>query len=308
MNEVKVSSPATVSNLVCGFDIIGLALNDPQEFVTIKHGKNPGITIQHIDKYNLPLDPKMNVAGVALQSMLDELCIKSGFELIIDKKINPGSGLGSSAASAAGAIVAANILLDTNLAEKELVRFAMNGEMLASGAKHADNIAPCIYGGVTVIRDTATFDIVRLKSPPLYITIIHPQIEIKTSESRKILPKEIPLKDAVIQWGNIAALVAGFMQNDLDLIGRSMNDIIIEPVRSKFIPGFDELKKRCMDAGALAGGISGSGPSVFMFSKDADTGKKIRTVMCDVYNNLGLKYSDYMTTINNEGVKVLETK
>ncbi len=308
MNEVKVSSPATISNLVCGFDIIGLALNDPQEFVTIKHSKNPGISIQHIDQYNLPTDPKMNVAGVALQSMLDELGIKSGFELIIDKKINPGSGLGSSAASAAGTIVAANILLGTNLAEKELVRFAMNGEIVASGAKHADNIAPCIYGGVTVIRDTATYDIVRLKSPPLYISIIHPQIEIKTAESRKILPKEIPLKDAVIQWGNIAALVAGFMQNDLDLIGRSMNDIIIEPVRSKFIPGFDELKKRCMDAGALAGGISGSGPSVFMFSKDANTGKKIRTVMCDVYNNLGMKYSDYLTTINNEGVKILETK
>ncbi len=308
MNEVKVSSPATISNLVCGFDIIGLALHEPQEFVTIKHRKNPGISIQHIDKYNIPTDPKMNVAGVALQSMLDELGIKSGLELIIDKKINPGSGLGSSAASAAGAIVAANILLGINLSEKDLVRFAMHGEVVASGAKHADNIAPCIYGGVTIIRDTDTYDIIRLKSPPLFISIVHPQIEIKTSESRKILPKEIPLKDAVIQWGNIAGLVAGFMQNDLDLIGRSMNDIIIEPVRSKFIPGFDELKKKCMDAGALAGGISGSGPSVFMFSKDADTGKKLRSIMCDVYNNLGMEYSDYLTTINNEGVKVLETK
>lgn len=308
MTEVKVSCPATIANIVCGFDILGLAVNDPCEYVTIKHAVNPGISIKHLDSFGLPTDPEKNVAAVALQSMLDELEIKTGFELIIEKKINPGSGLGSSAASAAGAVVAANVLLGNIFSKKDLVRFAMHGEALASGAKHADNIAPCIYGGVTLIRDTASFDIIQLATVPLFISIIHPQIEVKTSEARMILPKEIPLKKAIIQWGNIAGLVAGFMQNDLDLIGRSMEDVIIEPVRSGLIPGFEKVKKRCKEAGALAGGISGSGPSIFMFSKDEATAKIIKDIMCKVYEDMGIAYADYLTTINNDGVKIVDIK
>ncbi len=194
-----------------------------------------------------------------------------GFEITIDKQIKPGSGIGSSAASAAGAAVAANHLLGNIFSDDEVVQFAMNGEKLASGVKHADNIAPCILGGVSLIRSIHPLDIIPLSSPDLFVTIVHPQIEVRTSDARQILRQQVLLKDAIKQWGNIAGLVTGFLKNDLDLIGRSLEDVIIEPVRSILIPGFDEVKLRSKEAGALGGGISGSGPSMFMLSKDEKT-------------------------------------
>lgn len=262
MTSITVTAPATVSNLCCGFDILGMALNEPFDIMKLSCKDEPGIIIQHIDKYQLPVNANENIAGVALQAMMDALNYKNGFEIIIDKKIKPGSGIGSSAASAAGIVVAANELLGRPFTKKQLVSFAMEGEVLASGARHADNLAPCIFGGLVLIRDTASMDIIPLNTPPLHISIVHPQIEIKTSYAREILPKEIPLKKAVIQWANVAGLVTGFLHSDYALIGRSLQDIIIEPVRSKLIPGFDEVKSKCIQAGALGGGISGSGPSL----------------------------------------------
>ena len=303
---VKVLAPATVANLVCGFDVLGMCLNEPNDLMEIRLLNERKIVIVSADGYTLPLDPGLNTAGAPLVEMLEELPGDIGFEVTIHKKIKPGSGIGSSAASAAGAVVGANQLLGNIFSKLDMVRFAMFGEKVASGVKHADNIAPCIYGGITLIRSIHPLDIIAIPSPEFFVTIVHPQIEVRTADARQILRKEVLLKDAIKQWGNIAGLVAGFMLNDFALIGRSLEDVIIEPVRSILIPGFDEVKIKCKEAGALGGGISGSGPSVFMLSKDEATAIKVENAMKEIYNRIGLAYHTYVTTINKTGVKVIE--
>lgn len=303
--SVQVLAPATVANLVCGFDVLGMCLNEPNDLMEIKLLDEKKIVIISADGYPLPLDPAQNTAGAPLVEMINELPGNIGFEVTIHKKIKPGSGIGSSAASAAGAVVGANYLLGDFFSKQDLVRFAMFGEKVASGVKHADNIAPGIYGGITLIRSIHPLDIVPISSPQLFVTIVHPQIEVRTSDARQILRKEVLLKDAIKQWGNIAGLVAGFIQNDLALIGRSLEDVIIEPVRSILIPGFDEVKLKCKVTGALGGGISGSGPSIFMLSKDKKTAIEVETVMKEIYNKIGLAYHTYVTTINQTGVKIV---
>ncbi|MEO6914732.1 MAG: homoserine kinase [Chitinophagaceae bacterium] len=303
---VTVASPASVANLVCGFDVLGLSLNYPVDIMQVSISDQPGIRIKHIDDYKLSCNPDHNVAGVALQAMMQELTEVNGFDVVIDKQIKPGSGLGSSAASAAGIVMAANQLLENTFSKEDLVRFAMAGEKLASGVKHADNIAPCIYGGVTLIRSIFPLDIVSIASPELFVTAVHPQIEVKTSDARQILKKEVLLKDAIRQWGNIAGLVAGFMKNDFKLIGRSMEDVIIEPVRSILIPGFNEVKIKSIEAGALGGGISGSGPSIFMLSESEEIARRVEEAMKAIFETIGIDYYTYVTTINDVGIKILQ--
>jgi len=305
MKKVKVIVPATVANLVCGFDILGMALNDPYDEMELTLLDQPGISIKHTDGFNLPEAVQENVAGVALQALIEEYNKPIGFELIVHKNIKPGSGLGSSAAGSAGAVVAANHLLDNYFSKEDLVRFAMHGEKLASGVKHADNIAPAIYGGVTLIRSIFPLDIIALGSPKLFVTVVHPQIEVKTSDARQILRKEVQLKDAIKQWGNIAGLVTGILKEDTALIGRSLEDVIIEPVRSILIPGFDEVKMRSKEVGALGGGISGSGPSIFMLSENEQIAKQVEWEMIGIFSQLGVEFKTYVTTINGEGVKII---
>ncbi len=305
MRKVKVHSPATVANLVCGFDVLGMALNKPYDIMEVTMVNEPKIIIRNKDNFNLPTKAEKNVAGVVLLSVMERMNNTIGFEVEIEKHIKPGSGIGSSAASAAGAAVAANYLLENIFSSDELVQFAMNGEKLASGVKHADNIAPCIFGGISLIRSIHPLDIVSLPAPDLYVTIVHPQIEVRTSDARQILRQHVLLKDAIKQWGNIAGLVAGFLKNDLGLVGRSLEDVIIEPIRSILIPGFDEVKIKCKQAGALGGGISGSGPSVFMLSKDEATANAVESVMKEVYNRIGIEYNTHVTTINKKGVEVV---
>jgi homoserine kinase len=273
----------------------------------------PRITIINIDNYNLPTDPEKNVAGAALIAFLEEYEEKQNssssskikFEVKINKLIKPGSGVGSSAASAAGAVVGANYLVGNIFSKDDLVRFAMNGEKLASGVKHADNIAPCIFGGVTLVRSIFPLEIIALPSPSLHVTIVHPQIEVRTSDARSILRQQVLLKDAIKQWGNIAGLVAGLMKSDYDLIGRSLEDVIIEPVRSILIPGFDALKLACKQAGALGGGISGSGPSIFMLSKTKEIAIAVEKEMKQLYDGIGLPHHTYVTSINQTGVEII---
>jgi homoserine kinase len=300
---VKVLAPASIANIVCGFDVLGMALNDPCDVMQITLSDTPGIRIRHNDIYNLPTIPEQNVAGVSLLELMKKLEGSYGFEVVIEKHIKPGSGLGSSAASAAGMVAAANHLLGAIFSKEELVTFAMAGEKLASGVKHADNISPVIYGGITLVRSIFPLDIISLKAPPMFVTVVPPQIEVKTSDSRGILRKEVLLKDAIKQWGNIGGLVAGFLKSDYGLISRSLEDVIVEPVRSMLIPGFDEVKRRSVDAGALGGGIAGSGPSIFMLSEGKNVAMKVEKIMKDIYDNTGLEYNTYVTTINNEGVK-----
>jgi homoserine kinase len=305
LQSVTVAAPATVANLVCGFDILGLALNEPCDIMTVAFKEEPGLTIRNLDNFGLPEDPLKNVAGVSLLSLMEAIDYPIGLEMTIEKHIKPGSGIGSSAASAAGAVAAANFLLGNTFSKSELIQFAMNGEKLASGVKHADNIAPCLLGGITLIKSILPLDIVPLTCPPLYVTIVHPQIEVRTSDARQILRKQVLLKDAIKQWGNIAGLVAGFLQGDYSLIGRSLEDFIIEPVRSMLIPAFDEVKKNSIAAGALGGGISGSGPSIFMLSTTLEIAQSVEKEMSSIYTRVGIDHSTYVTTINNAGVKLL---
>jgi homoserine kinase len=302
---IKVKAPATVANLVCGFDVLGLCLEAPYDEMEVSLLPEKKVIIHSADGYPLPKDPQQNTAGAPLVEMLKELPENIGFEVTIHKHIKPGSGIGSSAASAAGAVVAANYLVDNQFSKEDLVRFAMFGEKVASGVKHADNIAPCIYGGVTLIRSIFPLDIVPLTAPHLFITLVHPQIEVKTADARQILRKDVLLKDAIKQWGNIAGLVAGFLKQDYGLIGRSLEDVIIEPLRSVLIPGFDDVKKRSKEAGALGGGISGSGPSIFMLSTEEKTARCIDAIMAEVYTALGISFKTYVTTINHQGVQII---
>ena len=300
-----VHCPATVANLVCGFDILGLALNEPYDIMEVKLINEPKVIIHNRDNYNLPTEAEKNVAGVVFLAAMEKVGGNIGFEVTIEKHIKPGSGIGSSAASAAGAAVAANHLLGNIFSSDDVVQLAMNGEKLASGVKHADNIAPCILGGVSLIRSIHPLDIISIPSPDLHVTVVHPQIEVRTSDARQILRQQVLLKDAIRQWGNIAGLVTGFLKNDLDLIGRSLEDVIIEPVRSILIPGFDEVKRKCKEAGALGGGISGSGPSIFMLSKERKTAVEVESVMKEVYERIGIDYHTYVTTINKKGVEIV---
>jgi homoserine kinase len=314
---IKIKAPATVANMVCGFDILGFAVNSPYDEMEMRWmsraDNEASITIINIDNYNLPTDPEKNVAGAALIAFLEEYeekqnnskASKIKFEVKINKLIKPGSGVGSSAASAAGAVVGGNYLMGNIFSKDDLVRFAMNGEKLASGVKHADNIAPCIFGGVTLVRSIFPLEIIALPSPTLHVTIVHPQIEVRTSDARSILRQQVLLKDAIKQWGNIAGLVAGLMKPDYDLIGRSLEDVIIEPVRSILIPGFDALKLACKQAGALGGGISGSGPSIFMLSKTKEIAIAVEKEMKQLYDGIGLPHHTYVTSINQTGVEII---
>lgn len=307
MDLVKVRAPATVANVVCGFDVLGFALEAPFDEVTLRRIDEPAIRIVHQDNFGLPTDPQKNVAGVALQAVLNASARDIGFEIEINKNIKPGSGVGSSAASACAAVFAANHLLDNRFSKEEMIEFAIEGERLASGARHADNLAPCIYGGFTLVRSVDPLDIIEIDFPPLFVTIIHPQIEIRTSEARKILPKDIIFRDAVRQWANVGALVAGLSKGDEALIARSLEDRIVEPVRKSLIPMFDEIKAESLAAGALGGGISGSGPSIFMLSVSEERAKATAKAMEDVYSATRITYRTYVSPIASNGVQIINS-
>ena len=302
MKQVSVLAPATVANVVCGFDCLGFALSEPCDEMTVRKIYEKNVRIINRDGFNLPTESEKNVAGAALVAMLEKLDSDFGFEIESAKNIKPGSGIGSSAASAVGAVIAANALLDEKFCEAELLEFAMAGEFVASQGRHADNVAPCFYGGFTLVRSTNPLDIVTLDFPPMFVTLIHPQIEIKTSDARKMLPTEISLAAAIRQWSNLGALVAALSKGDYELIARSLEDILIEPVRKVLIPKFDEIKSESLKAGALGGGISGSGPSVFMLSETLETARNVEKAIWEIYDETEIDYKVYVTEISSEGV------
>ncbi|MDF4204612.1 homoserine kinase [Maribacter sp. SA7] len=305
-NEIKVFCPATVANVSCGFDVLGVALDAVGDEMVVRKVPQKGIKITKLTGQDLPKETLNNVAGVAGNAFLLASDYDGGFEIEIDKRIKPGSGIGSSAASSAGAVWAMNHLLNNPFSKTELVKFAMEGERLASDVAHADNVAPALFGGFTLVRSYSPLDIIDIPAPSeLYITIIHPQIEIKTSDSRKILKTTISMETGIKQWGNVGGLVAGLFKEDYELIGRSLEDHIVEPIRSILIPGFDEVKKVSLEAGALGSGISGSGPSIFSFSKGEETAINVGNAMKTVYDKIGIAYEIHVSKINMEGVKLL---
>ena len=306
MNEIKIFCPATIANLSCGFDVLGLCLETAGDEMIIKKSAVKGVRITKIVGADLPLETEKNVSGVAALAMLENVDTEFGFDIEIYKNIKAGSGIGSSAASSAGAVFGINELLGRPFTRKELVLFAMQGEKLASGNAHADNVAPALLGGFTLVRSYNPLDIIKIESPSeLYATVVHPQIELKTSDARSVLKQNVSLKSAIVQWGNVGGLIAGLYTQDYELIGRSLHDEIVEPLRSVLIPGFDLIKQTALENGALGSGISGSGPSIFALSKGKQTAEKIAKAMSLVYENMNLPYEIHVSRVNDEGMKVL---
>lgn len=309
IQEIEIFTPATIANISCGFDVLGCCLDSIGDTMVLRKTNEPGVRISKIVGEELPMDPEKNVASVAIMAMLEAIEAKPtyGFEIEIHKNIKPGSGIGSSAASGAGAVYAANELMGRPFTKHELIPFAAEGERAACGAPIADNVAPALLGGFTMVKETDPIKVLELPSlKGLYATIIHPQIEIKTSISRDILPQTVSLNDAVKQWANVGALIHALHMNDRSLFADSLKDYIVEPHRSKLIPKFEKVIKGAVDAGALGGGISGSGPSIFTFSKDLQTAENVSLAINEIYNKTNIPYNVYVSKINNKGVKILK--
>ncbi len=310
MNQIKIFSPATIANISCGFDVLGCCLDAIGDEMIVRKSQQKGIKITKIVGDNLPLETEKNVAGVAALALLEQLKfdIDFGFEIEIYKNIKPGSGIGSSAASAAGSVFAINQLLGKPFSKIELVAFAREGERLACGSPIADNVAPAIFGGFTLVKSTNPLKIIELPSlNGLFATIIHPQIEIKTADSRAILPNDIPLTKAVKQWANVGALVHALHTNDYLLFSESLIDYIVEPYRSKLIPNFNLVKESALKAGALGCGISGSGPSIFTFSKNKQVTENVAIAISNTYSKSKIPFQVYVSKINLEGIKIINS-
>ena len=306
MKEIKIFTPATVANISCGFDILGLCLDTVGDEMVVREVPEKGIKITKITGQKLPLETHENVAGVAGLALLEKVDASVGYEIEIHKKIKPGSGIGSSAASAAGAVFAINELLGKPFSKQELIYFAMQGEKLASGSEHADNVSPVILGGFTLVRSYQPLDVLKINTPnDLYVTIIHPQIEVKTADARAVIKNQVSLKKMVTQMGNFGGLISGLFTNDYDLIGRSLHDEIIEPNRLVLIPEFNKVKNGVIHAGALGAGISGSGPSIFALSKGERTANFVGETMAKIYNNTDIDYDIHVSKINQQGIKIL---
>jgi len=307
--QIKSFAPATVANVACGFDILGFAVREPGDEVIVREKQEPGVAITKItgDNGQLPLEAEKNTAGVVAQKFLEQIKAQGGLEIELHKKMPLGSGLGSSAASAVACLVAVNELFGNPLSREELLPLAMEGERVACGSAHADNVAPALLGGFVLIRSYEPLDVIKISTPDnLYCTIVHPQIEIKTEDARKILKQEIQLEKAIKQWGNTAGLIAGLMKGDYQLIGRSLTDVVIEPIRSILIPNFEQVKKASLKTGALGCSISGSGPSVFALSVSKNNARRVGAAMQEEFGLLGVASEVYISLINQDGACIID--
>jgi len=310
MNQIRVFAPATVANVACGFDSLGFAIHQPGDIVEVSLSAEAGVRITGItgDDGRLPREAEKNTAGVAVLALLEHLEESQGVDIELHKRMPLGSGLGSSAASSVAALYATNQLLGGPLKKEEMLPFAMKAEASACGSPHADNVAPGLLGGFVLIRSYNPLDVISIDYPEnLYCTILHPHIEVRTEDSRRILRKHIKLADAVIQWSNLAGLIAGLAKSDFDLISRSLNDIIFEPVRSLLIPGFDRVKGAAIASGALGCSISGSGPSVFALSTSAEKAREVGLAMKQAFSEMQLESDIYVSPVNSIGPRILQT-
>lgn len=309
MKTIRAFAPATVANVSCGFDVFGFAVESPGDEVVLTLTDTSGVRIKKIegDEGRLPLDSQKNTAGVAVVAFLNAMESKQGVDIVLKKNLPLGSGMGSSAASSVAALVGINRLMGEPFAKKDLLPFAMEAERIACGSAHADNVAPSLMGGFVLIRGYDPLDVVNIPTPEnLYCTLIHPHIELNTQDSREVLRRNIALKDAIVQWGNIAGLVAGLMKPDFGLISRSLKDVIAEPIRSMLIPGFDRIKQSAVEHGALGSGISGSGPTIFALSAEESTAKKVGEAIREEFARFQLNSETFVSRINAKGAIILD--
>jgi homoserine kinase len=303
---LKVFCPATVANVNCGFDALGFALEGIGDEMIFQKTKERGVTITKITGEDLPMEAVNNVAGVAGNALLTAVNADFGIAIEIHKKIRSGSGIGSSSASAAGAVFGINQFLNTPLSKLDLTRYAMKGEALASGNEHADNVAPCIYGGTTLVTGYDPFKVIAL--PPMetvYVGILHPHIQIKTKEARAILPLEVPMKDAITQAQHLAGFVASLYEWDKDLFIESIKDVLVTPHRKQLIPHFDTVAKLSQEHGGIAFGISGSGPSMFCLAFAKAHIDNFIAASKAFYTQKGLEVDAYSSRIAGSGCRIL---
>jgi len=307
-DRIRVFAPATVANVASGFDVLGFALETPGDAALLVRTQAKGIRVVSIsgDDGKLPTDPRRNTSAVAVAGFLDRIGSPFGVEISLEKRMPLSSGLGSSAASAVAAVVAANMLAGEPLSRRDLLPFTMEAERVACGSAHADNVAPALLGGFVLIRSYEPLDIVQLPVPVgLSCAVVHPHTELRTEDARRVLKKEIRLSDAIRQWGNLAALVAALYTNDLSLLGRSLQDVVAEPARSFLIPGFNTVKAAALEAGALGCSISGSGPSVFALCASTDISARAGHAMAEAFQKAGLSSDLYLSAVNPRGPVVL---
>ena len=308
MKTVKAFAPATVANVCCGFDILGFSVDSPGDEVILTEKNEPGVVVKSIvgDGGRLPLDANLNTASVAVQSFLSAIGSSKGIEIELFKNLPLGSGMGSSAASAVAALVGVNHLFGNPLTREALIPHAMEAERIACGSAHADNVGPSLLGGFVLVRDYHPLDVVKIPvKANLYCTLAHPQIELKTEDARRVLKSSVDLKDAITQSGNTAGLMVGLMSGDNSLISRSLKDVIAEPVRSVFIPGFEAVRSEAVKAGALGCGISGSGPTMFALSASHEIAFMVGETMQVQFLKYHLKSEVYVSKINLEGAKII---
>jgi homoserine kinase len=311
MQSVRVFSPASVANVSCGYDVLGFAVHQPgDEVIMVKNGSGRiSLDLIEGDDGRLPLDPEKNTVSAVVMNYLRHIGISQGIGIRLYKKMPFGSGLGSSAASAVAGLVAVNELMGSPLSRMQLLPFAMEGERLACGNAHADNVAPALLGGFVLIRSYDPLDVISLPVPDgLSCALVYPHVEISTMAARQIIRTNISMSSAIRQWGNVGGIVAGLYRNDLDLIGRSMVDFIVEPIRSMLIPHFDEMRVIALEQGAIGFGISGSGPTVFALCRDEGTAGKVIRALGDKLRDNDLGSTCFVSKINLEGAKVLDEK
>ncbi|SDR66176.1 homoserine kinase [Polaribacter sp. KT25b] len=306
MDYLKIFAPATVANVSCGFDSLGFAVDAIGDEMTFTKTTEKGVKITNITGANLTYNVDENAASAVVKKILNEANADFGIELTIHKGFSPGSGLGSSAASAAGAAFGANQLLGNIYSDLELTKFAMFGEEVACGTPIADNVSAAIYGGFVLVRSYSPLEIIKLPVPSeLRVVAIHPQVEVKTKDAREVLPTEIALKDAVTQWANVGGLISGLYSDNYNLISNSLVDIIVEPHRKKLIPFFDDVKNAALKSGALGAGISGSGPTIFALCKGDEVATNVYKSIEESYKNTGIDFEMFISKVNHEGIKIL---
>lgn len=306
--SIKVFSPATVANVVCGFDILGFAVNEPGDELYLELCDTPGVVIESIegDEGKLPLDPDKNTVSACIKGYLKHINREDvGVKLRLTKKMPLGSGLGSSSASAVAGLFAINEILDRPLSKQELLPFAMEGERIACGHGHADNVAPALFGGFTLIKSYEPLEVIELPVPDLYCALLYPHVDVPTRDARQIIRSKVSLQDAVTQWGNIAGLISSLYQKDYDLLGRCLVDVIVEPIRSILIPEFYTMKNKALENGALGFGISGSGPTVFSLYKKEEDARKVLDMLQALLKAKGIESNAYVSKVNENGPVVI---
>ncbi len=307
MDSIKIFCPASVANLSCGYDILGLCLSEPiGDEMVVRKNTSGVLRITKTTGEPIPKDIDKNLVGTAAKALLKSYGTNVGFDIEIHKKIKPGSGMGSSAASGAGIVFAINQLLGSPFTQEQLVSFAMEGEKTASGSKHPDNVVPLLFGGITLSKSAEKLTIVKLPTPKsLFVTVVHPQIELRTADARNVLKKNVSLQNAVKQTANMGLFVSGLYTENYEHISQALEDILVEPQRKALIPKFDELKQSAKKAGALGSGISGSGPSFFALSNAQGTAEKIKNEFASVFSSLPIELDIHISKVNDEGIRVL---